>query len=71
MAGAHIDYCVSNCAQVAIIPNVNKSADAQPDSRVMTHVNKISVGWGLIGATSDRENASLALAAPEFGPRKL
>ena len=69
MVGTYIDCCTSNCEHASIIPNVSRSADAQPDSRVMTHVNKISVGWGLMGATSDREYVSLALAAP--GVRRL
>ena len=71
MAGTHIDCCISNSAQATIIPNVNKSADAQPDYRVMTQGIEIGAGWTKKGETSGKEYVSLALAAPEFGPRKL
>ena len=62
---------ISISAQVEIIPNVNKSADAQPDYRVMTQGIEIGAGWTKKGETSGKEYVSLALAAPEFGPRKL
>ena len=63
MAGTHIDCCISNCAQVEIIPNVNKSADAQPDYRVMTYVIKTSVDQIKMAATSDKKYVNLAFAA--------
>ena len=62
---------ISISAQVEIIPNVTKSADAQPDYRVMTQGIEIGAGWTKKGETSGKEYVSLALAAPEFGPRKL
>jgi uncharacterized protein (DUF736 family) len=62
---------ISISAQVEIIPNVSKSADAQPDYRVMTQGIEIGAGWTKKGETSGKEYVSLALAAPEFGPRKL
>jgi uncharacterized protein (DUF736 family) len=62
---------ISISAQVEILPNVNKSADAQPDYRVMTQGIEIGAGWTKKGATSGQDYVSLALAAPEFGPRKL
>jgi uncharacterized protein (DUF736 family) len=71
MAGTHIECCVSNAAHVAVIPNVRKSGDAQPDYRVMTQGIEIGAGWTKKGETSGKEYVSLALAAPEFGPRKL
>jgi uncharacterized protein (DUF736 family) len=71
MVGTHIDCCVSNCVQAAVIPNVNKSEDAQPVNRVMTHVIKNSVDWSMMDGTSNRENASFALAAAEFVPCRL
>jgi uncharacterized protein (DUF736 family) len=70
-AGTHIDCCISNYAQAEIIPNVNKSADAQPDYPVMTHAIETSVDQIMMDGTSDREYASLAFAAPEFRPKKL
>ena len=62
---------ISIRADVEIIPNVNKTADAQPDYRVMTQGIEIGAGWTKKGETSGKEYVSLALAAPEFGPRKL
>ena len=62
---------ISIRADVEIIPNLSKSADTQPDYRVMTQGIEIGAGWTKKGETSGREYVSLALAAPEFGPRKL
>ncbi len=62
---------ISISAEVEIIPNLNKSADTQPDYRVMTQGIEIGAGWTKKGETSGKEYVSLALAAPEFGPRKL
>jgi uncharacterized protein (DUF736 family) len=71
MAGTLIDCCVSNCAQVEFVINVNKSGDIQFDYRVMTHVSKTSANQMMMDGTSDREDAGRVLAAPEFGPRNL
>jgi uncharacterized protein (DUF736 family) len=62
---------ISISAQVEILPNVNKSTDAQPDYRVMTQGIEIGAGWTKKGATSGQDYVSLALAAPKFGPKKL
>jgi uncharacterized protein (DUF736 family) len=62
---------ISISAQVEILPNVNKTADAQPDYRVMTQGIEIGAGWTKKGETSGKDSVSLALAAPEFGPKKL
>jgi uncharacterized protein (DUF736 family) len=62
---------ISIRADVEIIPNLSKSADAQPDYRVLTQGIEIGAGWTKKGETSGKEYVSLALAAPEFGPRKL
>ncbi len=62
---------ISIRAEVEIIPNANKTADAQPDYRVLTQGIEIGAGWTKKGETSHKEYVSLALAAPEFGPRKL
>jgi uncharacterized protein (DUF736 family) len=48
-----------------------KTADAQPDYRVLTQGIEIGAGWTKKGETSGKEYVSLALAAPEFGPKKL
>ena len=58
-------------AEVEIIPNANKTTEAQPDYRVLTQGIEIGAGWTKKGETSQKEYVSLALAAPEFGPRKL
>ena len=50
---------------------MTKTADAQPDYRVMTQGIEIGAGWTKKGETSGMEYVSLALAAPEFGPKKL
>lgn len=62
---------ISIQAAVEIIPNANKTADAHPDYRVLTQGVEIGAGWTKTGETSGKEYVSLALAAPEFGPRKL
>jgi uncharacterized protein (DUF736 family) len=62
---------ISIRADVEIIPNHTKTADAQPDYRVLTQGIEIGAGWTKKGETSGKEYVSLALAAPEFGPRKL
>lgn len=62
---------ISIRADVEIIPNLGKTADTQPDYRVLTQGIEIGAGWTKKGETSGREYVSLALAAPEFGQRKL
>jgi uncharacterized protein (DUF736 family) len=59
-------------ADIDIVPNTAKTADNQPDFRVLTRGNyEIGAGWLRTGETSGKEYVSLSLAAPEFGPRKL
>ena len=58
-------------ADIDIVPNLAKSADQQPDFRVLTQGVEIGAGWVRTGETSGKEYVSLSLAAPEFGPRKL
>ncbi|HTP85247.1 MAG TPA: DUF736 family protein [Alphaproteobacteria bacterium] len=58
-------------AEVDIVPNTSKTADNQPDFRVLTRGYEIGAGWLRTGETSGKEYVSLSLAAPEFGPRKL
>jgi uncharacterized protein (DUF736 family) len=58
-------------AEIDLVPNASKSADNQPDFRVLTQGVEIGAGWIRTGETSGKEYVSLSLAAPEFGPRKL
>ena len=58
-------------ADIDILPNAAKSADNQPDFRVLTQGVDIGAGWLRTGEASGKEYVSLSLAAPEFGPRKL
>ena len=71
MSETRINCCVSNFAQATVIPNVNKSADAQPDYRVMIQVIQTSVDRIMMTATSDKEYLSLAFIVPEFGHYKV
>jgi uncharacterized protein (DUF736 family) len=57
--------------EIDIVPNAAKSAEAQPDFRVLTQGVEIGAGWTRTGETSGRDYVSLSLAAPEFGPRRL
>ena len=58
-------------ADIDVVPNAGKTADNQPDFRVVTQGVEIGAGWVRTGETSGKEYVSLSLAAPEFGPRKL
>ena len=62
---------VSIQAEVDIVPNIQKSADSQPDFRVMTQGIEIGAGWTRTGEASGKDYVSLSIAAPEFGPKKL
>lgn len=58
-------------ADIDIVPNTGKTADSQPDFRVLTRGYEVGAGWTRTGETSGKDYVSLSLAAPEFGPRKL
>lgn len=58
-------------ASIEIIPNRSKSADTQPDFRVVSEGVEIGAAWNKVGENSGKDYVSLSLAAPEFGPRKL
>ena len=62
---------ISIKADIDIVPNTNKTADTQPDYRVLTQGTEIGAGWTKKGETSGKEYVSLSIAAPEFGPKKL
>jgi uncharacterized protein (DUF736 family) len=58
-------------AEITIVPNSRKANDVQPDYRVFSGDVEIGAGWNRRSQTSERDYVSLALAAPEFGPRRL
>lgn len=58
-------------AEIDLMPNTGKTAENQPDFRVLTKGYEIGAGWVRRGETTGKEYVSLSLAAPEFGPRKL
>ena len=62
---------VSIKAEIDILPNIQKNADAQPDFRVVTQGIEIGAGWTRKGETSGKDYVSLSISAPEFGPKKL
>ncbi|WFT97007.1 DUF736 family protein [Bradyrhizobium barranii] len=53
------------------MPNRDKSADTQPDFRVIAQGVDIGAGWVRRGESSGKDYVSLSLAAPERGARKL
>ncbi len=56
---------------IDILPNLQKTADSQPDFRVLTQGIEIGAGWTRKGETSGKDYVSLSIAAPEFGSKKL
>ena len=58
-------------ADIDIVPNRDKSADTQPDFRIITQGVEIGAGWIRRGESSGKDYVSLSLAAPELGSRKL
>ena len=58
-------------AEIDLVPNTSKTAESQPDFRVLTQSIEIGAGWVRKGETSGKDYVSLSIAAPEFGPRKL
>ncbi len=62
---------LSISAEIAIVSNRSKSADTQPDYRVLSDGVEIGAGWNRRSKSSGRDYVSLSLAAPEFGPRRL
>ncbi len=62
---------LSLTADIEIVPNQQKAHDNQPDYRVISGGIEVGAGWNRRSETSGRDNVSLSLAAPEFGPRRL
>ena len=58
-------------AEIGILSNIHKVADAITDSCVMTLGVEIGASWTRKGETSGKDYVSFAIAAPEFGPKKL
>ena len=58
-------------AEITIAINARKANSVQPDFRLYSGDVEIGAGWNRRSETSGREYVSLALAAPEFGPRRL
>src|SRR3546814_19838860 len=57
--------------EIGIVPNTRKTGDTQPDDRVAAGGVEVGAGWVRRGEMSGKDYVSLALAAPEFGPRRL
>lgn len=64
-------HTISIRADVEIIPNVNKTAEAQPDYRMMTQGIEIGAGWTKKGDTFGKKLYQHPLAAAELRPKKL
>lgn len=58
-------------ADITIVPNGHKTADNQPDYRVLAGGVEVGAGWNRRGELSGNDYVSLSLAAPEFGPRRM
>lgn len=58
-------------ADIEVLPNRAKATPNQPDYRVFSAGVEIGAGWIRKGEQSGRDYVSLALAAPEFGPRRI
>jgi len=56
---------------ITIAANHRKTSEVQPDYRVYVGDVEIGAGWNRRSEASGRDYVSLALAAPEFGPRRL
>jgi uncharacterized protein (DUF736 family) len=58
-------------AEIELLPNNGKNSDQQPDYRVVAQGVEIGAAWVRQSESSGKDYVSLALAAPEFGPRRL
>lgn len=58
-------------APIEIEPKGSKAAKTQPDYRVLSDGVEFGAGWNRRSESSGRDYVSLALASPEFGPRRL
>jgi uncharacterized protein (DUF736 family) len=62
---------LSNCAEIAIVPVMDKMTPNQPDYRVLSQGIEIGAGWMRKGQTSGKDYVSLSIAAPEFGAKTI
>ena len=69
--GGAVFITVLELGEVEVLRNVTKTSDTQPDYRVVTQGIEVGAGWIKKGETSGKEYVSLALAAPDFRPKKL
>ena len=61
---------VSVKAESDTISNMRKTADSQPDFRMVTETNDIGASWTGKSETSNKEYVNLSIAVPEFCPKK-
>jgi uncharacterized protein (DUF736 family) len=58
-------------ADIEIVPNTGKTADNQPDFRVLSKGYEMGAAWVRTSESTGNKYVSLSLAAPEFGRHKL
>ncbi len=58
-------------ADIVLIPVGEKSAESQPDYRVLSQGVEIGAGWLRRGQMSGKEYVSLSISAPELGSKTL
>jgi uncharacterized protein (DUF736 family) len=58
-------------ADIVIIPVGEKSAESQPDYRVLSQGVEIGAAWLRRGQMSGKEYVSLSISAPELGSKTL
>jgi uncharacterized protein (DUF736 family) len=61
---------VSVKAEIDTISKLRKTADSQPDFRVVTETDEIGASWTCKSETSKNEYVNLSFAASEFGPKQ-
>jgi uncharacterized protein (DUF736 family) len=49
---------------------MRKTADSQPDFRMVTETNDIGASWTCKSETSNKEYVNLSIVVPEFCPKK-
>jgi uncharacterized protein (DUF736 family) len=57
-------------AEIGILPNIHKAADAITESRMMTQGIENDAGWTSNGGTSGKDYVSLAIAASKSGLKR-
>jgi len=56
-------------APIALIPNLRKAKESEPDYRIISRKNgfELGAGWNRISKKTGEEYISVTLSAPEFG----